>query len=94
MGINIEVLWQANVVLALLAADIEIHCLRDLTRGGLASMLDEIAAAKAGIEIDKNLIPVKEDVREACELLGFDPLYVADEGKFVAFIPRKGALAL
>jgi hydrogenase expression/formation protein HypE len=78
----------ADLILQLLAADIEIHCLRDLTRGGLASVLNEIAvAAKIGIEIDENLIPIGEDVRGACEILGFDPLYVANEGRFIAFIP-------
>ena len=80
----------ANVVSELLAADIEVHCLRDLTRGGLASVLNEIAvAAKVGIEIDENLIPAREDVQGACEILGFDPLYVANEGRFVAFILKK-----
>ena len=80
----------ADLVLKLLAADIEVHCLRDLTRGGLASVLNEIAvAANVGIEINESLIPVREDVRGACEILGFDPLYVANEGKFVAFIPEK-----
>ena len=80
----------ASVVLKLLAADIEVHCLRDLTRGGLASVLNEIAiAARVGIEIDESLIPVREDVQGACEILGFDPLYVANEGSFVAFIPEK-----
>ncbi len=77
-----------NLVSDLLAADVEIHCMRDLTRGGLASVLNEIAvAASVGIEIDETLIPLREEVRGACELLGFDPLYVANEGKFVAFIP-------
>jgi len=80
----------ADLVLELLAADIKVHCLRDLTRGGLASVLNEIAvAAKVGIEIDEKSIPVIEEVRGACEILGFDPLYVANEGKFVAFIPPK-----
>ena len=80
----------ADLVLELLAADIEIHCLRDLTRGGLASVLNEIAvAAKVGIEIDENSIPIREDVQGACEILGFDPLYVANEGRLVAFIPQK-----
>jgi hydrogenase expression/formation protein HypE len=80
----------AAEVLELIAANIEIHCLRDLTRGGLASVLNEIAvAAKVGIEIDESLIPVREDVQGACEILGFDPLYVANEGRFVAFIPQK-----
>lgn len=80
----------ADLVLKLLAENIEIHCLRDLTRGGLASVLNEITvAAKVGIEIDESLIPVREDVQGACEILGFDPLYVANEGRFVAFIPQQ-----
>lgn len=80
----------SDLVLELLAAKIEIHCLRDLTRGGLGSVLNEIAvAAKVGIEIDENLIPIREDVQGACEILGFDPLYVANEGRFIAFIPQK-----
>ncbi len=75
-------------VLKLLAAGVELHCLRDLTRGGLASALNEIAQA-AGVEIalDENSIQVREDVQGACEILGFDPLYVANEGRFVAFVP-------
>jgi hydrogenase expression/formation protein HypE len=79
-------------VLDLIAAGIEVHCLRDLTRGGLASALNEIAAASGcSIGIDERAIPVREDVRGACELLGFDPLYVANEGRFVAFVPRDQA---
>ena len=86
----------ADLVLELLAADLEIHCLRDLTRGGLASVLNEIAvAAGVGIEIDESLIPIREEVQGACEILGFDPLYVANEGKFIAFIsPKDRARAL
>ncbi len=77
----------ANLVLELLSAGIEIHCLRDLTRGGLASALNEIAeVARVSIAIDESLIPVREDVQSACEMLGFDPLYVANEGRFVAFV--------
>ncbi|MBN1869738.1 MAG: hydrogenase expression/formation protein HypE [Candidatus Omnitrophica bacterium] len=80
----------ANIVLTLLNEGIEIHCLRDLTRGGLASTLNEIAmAAKVEIRIDELSIPVREDVAAACEILGFDPLYVANEGRFAAFIPKK-----
>lgn len=80
----------AELVLKLLAAEIEIHCLRDLTRGGLASVLNEIAlAAGVGIEIDESSIPIIEEVQGACEILGFDPLYVANEGRFVAFIAPK-----
>lgn len=77
-----------GVVLALLEAGVEIHCLRDLTRGGLASTLVEIAeAARLHCEIEETAIPVREDVRGACEILGFDPLYVANEGRFAAFVP-------
>jgi hydrogenase expression/formation protein HypE len=82
----------ADVVLQLLAAEIEIHCMRDLTRGGLASALNEIAEV-AGVEIAiaEAQIPVREDVQGACEILGFDPLYVANEGRFIAFVPEKDA---
>jgi hydrogenase expression/formation protein HypE len=77
----------AGPVLALLDAGIEVHCLRDLTRGGLASGLNEIAAtAGVAASVDERRIPVREDVRGACEILGFDPLYVANEGRFVAFV--------
>jgi hydrogenase expression/formation protein HypE len=82
----------ADLVLELLDAGIEIHMLRDLTRGGLASALNEIAiAAEIGIAIDEKLIPVREDVQGACEILGFDPIYVANEGRFVAFVPQAQA---
>jgi hydrogenase expression/formation protein HypE len=82
----------ANIVLEMLAQGIEIHCLRDATRGGVASVLNEIASsAKVTIEIDEKTIPIREDVQGACEILGFDPLYVANEGRFVAFIPKKFA---
>lgn len=73
--------------LGLLENGIRVHCMRDLTRGGLASAVIEIArAARVRVELDENRIPVREDVRAACELLGFDPLYVANEGRFVAFV--------
>ncbi|HXE41525.1 MAG TPA: hydrogenase expression/formation protein HypE [Candidatus Baltobacteraceae bacterium] len=79
-----------EIVLDLLKAGIEIHCLRDLTRGGLASALNEIAeAAKVKIAVEEKLIPVREDVHAACEMLGLNPLSVANEGRFVAFIAKK-----
>ncbi len=82
----------SGLVRKLLAAGLEIHCLRDLTRGGLASALNEIAeAAKQRIVIEENSVPVREDVHAACELLGLDPLQVACEGRFVAFVPAKDA---
>ncbi len=75
-----------EVILELLKAGIEIHCLRDLTRGGLASALNEIAeAAGVKIAVEEKLIPVREDVHAACEMLGLDPLHVANEGRFVVF---------
>lgn len=82
----------ASLVLAMIEAGVEIHCLRDLTRGGLASALNEIAeAAGVSIEIDERCVPIRDEVRGACELLGFDPLYVANEGRFVAFVPEPDA---
>ncbi len=76
-----------EMVLELVKAGIEIHCLRDLTRGGLASALNEIAeAAGVRIEIVEKSVPVREDVHAACEMLGLDPLHVACEGRFVAFV--------
>jgi len=76
----------------LLDADIEVHCLRDLTRGGLASALNEISqSAKLEIEIQEESIPVEAQVRGACEILGLDPLYTANEGRFAAFVPEEHA---
>jgi hydrogenase expression/formation protein HypE len=76
----------------LLENGIEIHCLRDLTRGGMASGLIEIAeAARLDMQIEEAAVPVREDVKGACEILGFDPLYVANEGRFIAFVPATQA---
>lgn len=78
-----------RVVRDLLDGGVSVHCLRDLTRGGLASALNELAAgAHVGMTIEEPLIPVRESVRGACELLGLDPLYVANEGRFIAFVPE------
>jgi hydrogenase expression/formation protein HypE len=82
----------AEAVLDLVRAPIEIHCLRDLTRGGLASVLNEIAeAANLTLLVEEKVIPVREDVRGACEILGLDPLHVACEGRFAAFVPERDA---
>jgi hydrogenase expression/formation protein HypE len=79
-------LWEA--VSKLLREQITIHCMRDLTRGGLASALNEIATtAGVSIALNEDVIPVTDDVRGACEILGLDPLYVANEGRFVCFVP-------
>ncbi|KFF41632.1 MAG: hydrogenase expression/formation protein HypE [Candidatus Atelocyanobacterium thalassa] len=78
-----------QVILEMIKQGVKIHCLRDLTRGGLASSLNEIAdSAKIRVNIIEKAIPVMEDVKGACEILGFDPLYIANEGRFVAFIPE------
>ncbi|KUY61029.1 MULTISPECIES: hydrogenase expression/formation protein HypE [unclassified Burkholderia] len=82
----------ADAVRSLIAAGIEIHCMRDLTRGGLATALIEIAeAANFLIELDESAIPVSDAVRGACEILGLDPLYVANEGRFIALVPTAHA---
>ena len=74
-----------TLVAAMLAASPAIRCMRDPTRGGLASALNEIAAqSHVGMELTESAIPIQEAVRGACELLGLDPLYVANEGKLVA----------
>ncbi len=68
----------------------EIHVLRDPTRGGLASSLNEIAKSSGtGIEIREKSIPILEEVKGACEILGLDPLYIANEGKILVFVPEK-----
>lgn len=70
----------------------DVHVLRDPTRGGVASALNEIAAgAGLGIHIDEAAIPVQEEVRGACEILGLDPLYVANEGKLIAIVAPEHA---
>jgi hydrogenase expression/formation protein HypE len=70
----------------------DIHCLRDLTRGGLAAALNEIAIdVQVGIEIEQAAVPVSEAVAAACEILGLDPLYVANEGRLVAFVAAEAA---
>jgi len=76
-----------KLVSQMLEASSQIHCMRDPTRGGLASTLNELARQSgAGIRIEEEKIPVRDGVRAACELLGFDPLYVANEGKLVAIV--------
>ncbi len=81
-----------GLVATMFEASQEIHVLRDPTRGGVASVLNEIAeSADIGITIFEDLIPVSDEVKGACEILGFDPLYVANEGKLLAFVFPKVA---
>jgi len=79
-----------GVVSEILEVSKKVHTLRDPTRGGLATVLNEIAEqSRVGIEIEEENIPVKEGVKGVCEMLGFDPLYIANEGKLVAFVPER-----
>jgi hydrogenase expression/formation protein HypE len=76
----------------LAAAGASVHAMRDPTRGGLASTLNEIAqASNVGISLDEASLPVRPEVQSACELLGFDPVYVANEGKVVFFVAPEAA---
>ncbi len=81
-----------GLVAAMLDACPDIHCLRDATRGGVATVLNEFAASsQVAIRIDEAALPLREDVKGACEILGLDPLYLANEGKLVAIVPPEAA---
>jgi len=81
-----------KLVSEMLEASRRIHCLRDPTRGGLATTLNEFARqSPVGIRIEEDRIPIRDGVRGACELLGFDPLYIANEGKLIAIVPPDDA---
>ncbi|MCX8068497.1 MAG: hydrogenase expression/formation protein HypE [Anaerolineae bacterium] len=83
-----------DLVRALLEAAPHTHCLRDPTRGGVAAALNELAAAAGGgIELNETAVPIKPAVAAACEMLGFDPLTIANEGKLLAFVPPDEAEA-
>jgi hydrogenase expression/formation protein HypE len=84
-----------GLVAAMIAACADLHVLRDPTRGGLASALNEIAAASGvGIDLREESVPIPGPVRAACEMLGLDPLHVANEGKLVAIVPAAAAGAV
>jgi hydrogenase expression/formation protein HypE len=81
-----------DVARAVMGASPGVRCMRDPTRGGLATSLNEIAAAsRVAITIDERAVPVRDEVRGACEMLGLDPLYVANEGKLVTIVPAEEA---
>ncbi|MFJ6215406.1 hydrogenase expression/formation protein HypE [Streptomyces sp. NPDC092296] len=85
----------SGLVQAMLAAAPQLHALRDATRGGVAAVLNEIAAASGtGVVLEERRLPVPDPVAAACALLGLDPLYVANEGRLVAFVPREQADAV
>jgi hydrogenase expression/formation protein HypE len=100
-GLDVEAELQSDtaalgsLVAAMLDASLDVRCLKDPTRGGLATALNEIAArSDVGIAIEEERIPVREAVRAACEILGIDPLYVANEGRLVAVVAAEAADAL
>jgi hydrogenase expression/formation protein HypE len=81
-----------TLVQAILDVTSEIRCMRDPTRGGLASTLNEIAGqSRVGITVEESAVPIREGVRGVCEILGLDPLYVANEGKLAAIVPPQHA---
>lgn len=81
-----------TLVAEMLKVSQNIHCLRDPTRGGLATTLNELAKqSKVSIRVDEEKIAVRDEVLAACEMLGFDPLYIANEGKLVAIVPAEDA---
>ncbi len=82
----------SSLVADMLEISNDIHVLRDPTRGGLSTTLNEIAlSSKVDVEMNEGDIPIQEEVRAACEMLGYDPLYLANEGKVVAFVPSEVA---
>lgn len=84
-----------GLVDAMLAVTPDLHVLRDPTRGGLAASLNEIAQASGtGVVIQERDVPVPPAVANACAILGLDPMYIANEGKLVAFVPREHADAV
>jgi hydrogenase expression/formation protein HypE len=92
MGFELELESDAaplhELVSSLISAGVELHCLRDLTRGGLAAALNELALdAGLTLEVEELAVPIGEAVRGACELLGLDPFYVANEGRMIAIVP-------
>jgi hydrogenase expression/formation protein HypE len=85
----------ASLVQAMLAACTDIHCLRDATRGGVATVLNEFATSSGvSIRLREEALPLRETVKGACEILGLDPLYLANEGKLVAVVPGAAAPAV
>ncbi len=84
-----------GLVEAMLAACADIHCLRDATRGGVATVVNEFAQSSAVcMRLVEASLPIREDVRGVCEILGLDPLYLANEGKLLAVVPREAAEAV
>jgi hydrogenase expression/formation protein HypE len=97
-GIEFETILESDsapltdLVQTMLEACPSIRCMRDPTRGGVASTLNELAgASRVGVRIEERAIPLRPEVKAACEMLGLDPLYVANEGKLIAVVPPEDA---
>jgi hydrogenase expression/formation protein HypE len=91
-GIYSDTAPLSEMVEKMLKTSKDIHVLRDPTRGGLATALNEIArSSNVKIEIDENKLPIDNNVKDTCEILGYDPLYLANEGKLIAFVDSKDA---
>jgi len=97
-GIEFETVLESDsapltqLVQVMLGACAEIRCMRDPTRGGVSSALNEMAeASNVGVRLDEAALPIKPEVKAACEMLGLDPLYVANEGKLIAVVPQAEA---
>ncbi len=96
LGLKSEILSDSaplsSIVQKILKASPNIHCMRDATRGGLGAILAEIAKqSKTLITVKENAIPVRDEVRGICEILGLDPVYIANQGKLVVFCPEQDA---
>jgi len=80
------------IVKELIAGGVEVHCMRDVTRGGLATVLNEVASSSScRVEIEENSLPVSDEIKGFCNILGLDPLYMANEGKLIAVVPSEQA---
>ncbi len=81
-----------SIVKRMITEKIDIHCMRDVTRGGLATVLNEVASnSKCGIELLETSLPISSEIKGFCDILGLDPLYMANEGKMIAVIPENQA---
>ena len=84
-----------DLIANILKASPNVHCMRDATRGGLGAIMAEIAkSAQVRIDVNESEIPVQDNVRGICEILGFDPLFLANEGKMILFCPKSDAEAI
>jgi hydrogenase expression/formation protein HypE len=81
-----------SIVKELIDNDIDIHCMRDVTRGGLATVLNEVSSSSLrNVVIEQNALPISDEINGFCNILGLDPLYMANEGKMIAVIPENQA---